>query len=159
MNGLEIQKINQTVHLLYSISSTFTRQFRYHYFNFDDFDVPMGGYDGTEIRKLVLTYLLNQLKVVIVKEIMRLYRDNGLGIFKNMSGPKVERKKINIVKIFKNNALSITVKTSLTAAYFLDIHFDLVKEIYLSYKNLMITPCTLTKNPIIDHQYCNNWRN
>ena len=119
----------------------------------------MGGYDGTEIRKLVLTYLLNQLKVVIVKEIMRLYRDNGLGIFKNMSGPKVERKKLNIVKIFKNNALSITVKTSLTAAYFLDIHFDLVKEIYLSYKNLMITPCTLTKNPIIDHQYCNNWRN
>ena len=119
----------------------------------------MGGYDGTEIRKLVGTYLLNQLKVVIVKEIMRLYRDNGLGIFKNMSGPKVERKKINIVKIFKNNALSITVKTSLTAAYFLDIHFDLVKEIYLSYKNLMIAPCTLTKNPIIDHQYCSSWRN
>ena len=119
----------------------------------------MGGYDGTEIRKLVLTYLLNQLKVVIVKEIMRLYRDNGLGIFKNMSGPKVERKKINIVKIFKNNALSITVKASLTKAYFLDIHFDLVKEIYLSYKNLMITPCTLTKNPIIDHQYCSSWRN
>ena len=72
----------------------------------------MGGYDGTEIRKLVHTYLLNQLKVVIVKEIMRLYRDNGLGIFKKMSGPKVERKKINIVKIFNNNGLSITVNAS-----------------------------------------------
>ena len=30
LNGLETYKINQTFYLLYSISRTFTRQFRYH---------------------------------------------------------------------------------------------------------------------------------
>ena len=84
--------------------------------------------------KLVGTYLLNQLKVVIAKENMGLYRDDGLGIFKNMSGPEVERKKKEIVKIFENNGLSITVKITLKPADFLVIHFDLVKEIYQPYK-------------------------
>ena len=50
-------------------------------------------YDGAEVCELVGTYLLNQLKVVIAKENMRHYTDNGLGMFKNMPGPEVERKK------------------------------------------------------------------
>ena len=94
----------------------------------DDFDIPLGCYDGAEMCKLVGTYLLNQLKVVIAKENMGLYRDDGLGIFKNMSGPEVERKKKEIVKIFKNNGLSITVKITLKPADFLVIHFDLGKR-------------------------------
>ena len=53
---------------------------------------------------------------------------DGLG--KSTSGPEVERKKKELVKIFKNNGLSITVKTNIKIADFLDIHFDLVKEIY-----------------------------
>ena len=61
---------------------------------------------------------------------MGLYRDDGLGIFKNMSGPEVERKQKILVKIFKNDELSIIVKTNLKIADFLDIHFDLVREIY-----------------------------
>ena len=69
----------------------------------------MGCYDGAEVCELVCTYLLNQLKVVIPKENMRLYRYDGLGIFKNMSRPQVERKKEELVNIFKNNRLSITV--------------------------------------------------
>ena len=48
-----------------------------------------------------------------------------------MSGPEVKRKKKELVKIFKSNALSITV---IKTADFLDIHFDLVKEIYQPYK-------------------------
>ena len=34
----------------------------------DDFNVPMGFYDGAEVSKLVVTYLLNQLKVFIAKK-------------------------------------------------------------------------------------------
>ena len=75
----------------------------------DDFDVTMGCYDGAEGCELVGTNLLNQLKVVIPKENIRLYRYDGLDIFKNMSGPHVERKKEELVNIFKNNGLSITV--------------------------------------------------
>ena len=58
---------------------------------------------------------------------MGLYRDDGLGTFKNMSGPEVERNKKQLLKILKNNELSITVKTDIKTANIRDIHFDLVK--------------------------------
>ena len=80
---------------------------------------PMGCYDGAEMCKLVRTYLLNQLKVVIAKENIGLYKDDDLSIFKSMSGPEVERKKKELAKIFKNNGLSITVKIHLKTADFL----------------------------------------
>ena len=51
-----------------------------------------------------------------------------------MPGPEVKRKKKELVKIFKNNGLSITLKTNLKTADFLDIHFDLVTEIYQPFK-------------------------
>ena len=51
-----------------------------------------------------------------------------------MPGPEVKRKKKELKKIFKNNGLSIIVKTITKTADFLDIHFDLVKEIYQPYK-------------------------
>ena len=86
--------------------------------------------DGTEVCKLVGTYSLNQMKAVFANEKFGLYRNDGLGIFKNMSGPKVERKKKERAKIFKNNGLSITVKTNMKTADFLEIHFNLIKEIY-----------------------------
>ena len=100
----------------------------------DDFNVPIGCHDGAEMCELVVTYLLHQLKVVIAKENMGLYIDNGLRTFKNMSGPEVERKKKELAKIFKNNGLLITVKTNIKTADFLEIHFDLVKEIYQPYR-------------------------
>ena len=75
---------------------------------------------------------------------MRLYIDNGLGIFKNMSGSEVERKKKELAKIFKNNGLLITVKINIKTADFLEIHFDLVKEIYQPYRK-----------PNDDHLYIN----
>ena len=47
------------------------------------------------------------------KKYIGLYRDDGPGIFRNMSGPEVERtKKKNLIRIFKSNGLSITVKTN-----------------------------------------------
>ena len=51
-----------------------------------------------------------------------------------MPGSEIQRKKKELAKIFKSNRLSITVKTNLKTADFLDIHFDLVKEIYQPYK-------------------------
>ena len=57
-----------------------------------------------------------------------------------MSGLEVERKEKEIVKMFTNN-----VKANLKTAHFLDIHFDLVKEIYQLYKKPNGDPLYINK--------------
>ena len=47
-----------------------------------------------------------------------------------MSAPEVKRKKKELVKILKINGLSITVKTNFKTGDLLDIHFNLIKQIY-----------------------------
>ena len=80
--------------------------------------------------------------------------------FKNFSRTAAERKKKELVTIFKNNGLSITVKTNFKTANFLDINFDLVKQIHKTYKKTNDNSLHINKkNPIIHHQYCNNFQN
>ena len=55
----------------------------------EKFDVPMGCYDRAEVCELVGCYILNQLSTVM-RELVGLYRDDSLGIMKNMSGPEIE---------------------------------------------------------------------
>ena len=52
-----------------------------------DFDVPMGGYDGAEICQLVGFFILNKLSNIIDKNSIGFYREEGLGVFDNLSGP------------------------------------------------------------------------
>ena len=58
-----------------------------------------------EICELMGIYNLHQLKNEIRKENAGLYRDDGLGILRNLSGPEVERIRKKIIKIFKNCGL------------------------------------------------------
>ena len=51
----------------------------------------MGAFDGAEICELVGTYLLSILAEKYPKEDIGLYRDDGLAVFKNKSGPQLER--------------------------------------------------------------------
>ena len=83
---------------------------------------------------------------VISKENIGLYRHDGLGIFKNMSGPEVERKKKDLMRIFKSTGLSITVKTNLKIPNFLNIHFEIKDNIYQPYKKLNNEPLYINKN-------------
>ena len=59
----------------------------------EDFDVPTRCFDGSEICELVGTYIQSNLTNIMNKEDVGLYRDDGLGIFKNISRPEIERKK------------------------------------------------------------------
>ena len=68
----------------------------------ENFDASMGCYDGAEICELVGCYILNQLSTVMRKELVGLYRNDGLGIIKIMSEPEIERKRKQIIKIFKD---------------------------------------------------------
>ena len=52
------------------------------------------------------------------KEGIGLHRDDGLGIFKNISRPEIEMKKKAITKMFEQCGLSIVVYTKLKTVGF-----------------------------------------
>ena len=57
----------------------------------DLFDVSMG--DGADVWELIGIYLLNLLGRQYDAKNIGLYRDDGLSIFKNCSGPQMEKMK------------------------------------------------------------------
>ena len=75
-----------------------------------------------------------------------MYRDDGLGIFKNMSDPEVQKKKKVVIRIFKCSGLSITVKINLNVANFLDIHLEIKDNSYQPYKKPKNKPLYINKN-------------
>ena len=72
----------------------------------EEFDVPMGCSDGAEACELVGVYILHFLKTVMRKENVGLYRDDGLGTLRNSSIPEIERKRKQIIQIFKDSRFS-----------------------------------------------------
>ena len=108
-----------------------------------DFDVPMSCFDGAEICELVGTYIQSKLTSIMNKEDIGLYRDDRFGIFKNISGPEIERKKKAIVKVFKKCGLSIVVDTNLKTVDFLDVTFGLDKNICKPYRSTSIKTRTI----------------
>ena len=63
-----------------------------------------------EVCELVGIYTLSKIKNVTNKKNIGSYRDDGLGIFQNIPETEIERKKKQIVKVFKDCGLSITIK-------------------------------------------------
>ena len=108
--------------------------------SYEDFDVPVGCFDGTEICELLGTYIQSKLTNIMNKEDIGLYRDDGLRIFRNISRLETERKKKAIVKVFKKCKLTIVVDTNLKTVDFLDVTFDLDKNIYKRNKSLIVVP-------------------
>ena len=89
------------------------------------FDVTMGSFDGLEICELVGLYLLDKLSNLIGKENVGLYRDDGLAAINSSSGPVLDKMRKNIIALFKNEGLSITIETNLFETDFLDVTFNL----------------------------------
>ena len=61
-------------------------------------------------------------------------RDNGLTVLKGLSGPKTERLKKKVIKVFKHCGLEITIKANLYLVDFLDVTFDLCNITYEEYR-------------------------
>ena len=97
------------------------------------FDVTMGSYDGAEICKLVGLALLNQLSTVIDKSSVGLYRDDGLAPINNANGPKLHRIRKDIITLFKEERLSITIETNLVETDYLDVTFNLATKKHFSF--------------------------
>ena len=79
-------------------------------------------------------YILNKLSNIIDKDSNGLYRDYGLGIFESLSGAQIERRKKNIIKVFKESVLLIIVTTNIISVDFLDVAFKLKTASYQSFR-------------------------
>ena len=71
---------------------------------------------------------------------------DGLGIFRNTSGSNAERKRKNIIKLFKAYDLSITCEINLKVVDFLDVRFDLTKGTFEPYRKPNNDPVYIDKN-------------
>ena len=89
------------------------------------FDVTMGSYDSGEIWELVGLFLLRKLSNAIHIDNIGLYRNDGLAIIRNASGPEMKRTRKKVIAIFKTHGLKVTADTNLFQTDFLDATFDL----------------------------------
>lgn len=113
------------------------------------FDVTMGSFDGAEICELVGLYILQKLDSIVAKNRIGLYRDDGLGIT-SASGPSLERIRKNIIALFKQEGLKITIEANLTETDFLDVTFNLDTRTYSPYRKPDNNPLyinTLSNHP------------
>ena len=108
--------------------------------------MTMGSYDGAEVCGLVGLYLLSQIKKKVGPAQIGLYRDDGLAIFSNMSGSRMERAKKDLVDIFKKNGLKITIDANRRVVNFLDVTFNLNNNTFYPYRKPNDTPLYVHKN-------------
>eukprot|EP00794_Sanderia_malayensis_P008522 gene8522-biopygen6821 len=99
-----------------------------------NFDVTMGSYDGAEVCELVGLLILNNLCNTYGKDNIGLYRDDGLAVFRNTTGPQADRIRKNIIRHFKSHGLNITIQTNLKIVNYLDVTFNLNNETYYPYR-------------------------
>ena len=109
-----------------------------------NFDVTMGSYDRAEVCELVEIYILTALGQRI-----GLYRDDGFIILRNCDGSTTDRRRKDIIRIFKQIGLKIEIKTNLKEVDFLDVTFDFRKEICHHTKKKMTNCSTSTHLQII----------
>ena len=94
----------------------------------------MGAYDWAEVCELVGAFLLYKVSLKHNKNNIGLYRDDGLAIFKTISGPKLEKVKKDIQKLFKENELDIVIQCNMKTINYLDVTLNLENSTYCPYQ-------------------------
>ena len=98
------------------------------------FDITMGAFHGAEVCELVGLFLLNEMQTNFPNLNFGLYRDDGLGVHRRLSGPDLERIKKQIISLFKSHSLNITIQTNLRIVNFLDVTLNLNDETFAPYR-------------------------
>ena len=94
----------------------------------------MEGYDGAQTGVLVGTRILSLLAKVIDHKHSGLYREDGLILLRNTSGPQIDHVRKDVIKIFQDVGFKIDIKTNLKVVDFLDATFNLSNGTYKPYK-------------------------
>ena len=89
--------------------------------------------------------MLNRLS--IDRSSVGLYRDDRLAEINNANGPKLDRIRKDIIALFRDEELSITMETNLTETEFLDVTFNLAKNIYFPFRKANNTPLYINAFP------------
>ena len=100
----------------------------------EGFDVTMGAYDGAEICELIGIFMLSLLGTKSDSKNIGLYRDDGLSIFRNVSGPELEKIKKHIQKIFEEKMLDVIIECNTKIVNYLVVIFKLNDGTYKPYK-------------------------
>ena len=79
-------------------------------------------------------HFLNNLSEKYGKDNVGLYRDDGLVLLRNASGPQSERTRKDITQEFKKQELNISISTNLKICNFLDVTLNLTDGTYYPYR-------------------------
>ena len=107
----------------------------------------MGSFDGAEACELVGLYLLHQLNQKFPTINFGLYRDDGLGSYNDIPGPSRDKIRKEIIKLFKDNGLTITIDMNLTIATSSTAPSIWRKEPFTNIRKITTVYYISTKNP------------
>ena len=93
----------------------------------------MVAFDGAEVCELVGNFLLHKLSEKYERKNLALYRDDGLAIFKNVSGPDSEKFKKKFCKLLQDHVLELTIQWNRKVVNFLDFILNLENATYHPY--------------------------
>ena len=110
------------------------------------FDVTMGSFDGAEGCELVGLFLLYKMKHLFDCNCVGLYRDDGLAVPNNISGPKTDRTRKQLIKLFQDYDMKILVELNLTQTDFLDATLNLNTGKFWPYRKPNNNPLYINKN-------------
>ena len=94
----------------------------------------MDAYDWAEVCESLGIFMLSLLSKYIYKNHIGLYRDDGLAILRNTSGPEAQEFKKKFQKLFKEKDLDIIVQCNLKITIYLDITLTLNNGSYHPYR-------------------------
>ena len=140
MEGIIIPKADEEMILQCRRSFLFCEGQPWTKIGSENFDVPMGSYDGAEICELVGLYILHKLtsgkNPIFEKENCGIYRDDGIAIIKIKGSRRIAENDINpkLRKIFKSENLNITIDPLTPVTNYLDVVFNLKKHVHEPYR-------------------------
>ena len=107
------------------------------------FDFTMGCYDGAKVCELVGMLARSCLaRRVPAPDSIGLYRDDGLRVLSKSPGSKADRIRKDIIKVFADIGLRITIQTNLKVAGFLDFSLTLSTEAFTRFASPTTNFCT-----------------
>ena len=94
----------------------------------------MGSFHGAEVCEPIGLFLLNNLSEKYRKNNVGLYRDNGLVLLTNATGPQSERTRKDVTREFKKQGLNISISTNQKICNFLDVTLNLTDGTHYPYR-------------------------